>query len=149
MRALPTAVLLLSLAAAFPAAAQLTTPAERAAAKTLAAHELRAHVRFLSSDLLEGRGPATRGDALAQAYIAAQLEALGLEPLGRDGSYLQPFDLVGVNGHPDRLDARGPGGKSLQLKFHEDFIAVAGEQKPSSTLASSELVFVGYGIVAP
>jgi Zn-dependent M28 family amino/carboxypeptidase len=149
MRSLAPAVLLLSLLAAAPAAAQLTTAAERAAAQSVDPNVLRAHTRFLSSDLLEGRGPATRGDQLAQAYIAAQLEALGLEPLGDKGSFLQPFDLVGVNGHPQRLDLRGPGGKALQLQFHDDFIAVAGEQKPTSTLLDSEVVFVGYGIVAP
>ncbi|MBF5041462.1 MULTISPECIES: M20/M25/M40 family metallo-hydrolase [Myxococcaceae] len=132
------------------AAEPLVTPAERSAAKTLDASALRAHVRFLSSDLLEGRGPATRGDKLAQSYIAAQLEALGLEPVpgpGIDG-YLQPFDLVGVNGHPQTLEARA-GSKRTELRFHDDFIAVAGEQKARSELADSELVFVGYGIVAP
>jgi Zn-dependent M28 family amino/carboxypeptidase len=142
------AFLLLSSSTAARAAEPLSTPAERTAAQTLDANVLRAHARFLSSDLLEGRGPATRGDKLAQAYIAAQLEALGLEPVAGMDGYLQPFDLVGVNGHPKVLEARA-GAKSLQLQFHDDFIAVAGEQKPTSALQASELVFVGYGIVAP
>jgi hypothetical protein len=149
MRSLAAAAfLLLSSSSAARAAEPLSTPAERSAAQTLDANVLRAHVRFLASDLLEGRGPATRGDKLAQAYIASQLEALGLEPVGGMDGYLQPFDLVGVNGHPDRLEAKG-GGKSLSLAFHDDFIAVAGEQEPTSALQASELVFVGYGIATP
>src|SRR5690242_5819846 len=75
------------------------TPAEQAAARTITADELRGHIRFLSSDLLEGRGPATRGDRLAQDYIAAQFEAAGLEPGAPGGSWLQPFDIVGVTSH--------------------------------------------------
>ena len=83
------AVLVLALAAAPPA--RTSAVAERA----ITADALRAHVRFLASDLLEGRGPGTRGDALAQAYISSQLEALRLRPAGTQG-YLQPFDIVGV-----------------------------------------------------
>jgi Zn-dependent M28 family amino/carboxypeptidase len=144
-------LVLLSCLLALPVFAQavpLTTPAEKAASQVIGAHLLRAHVRFLSSDLLEGRGPGTRGDALAQAYIASQFEALGLQPAGNDGTYLQPFDLVGINGHPETLIFTGAAGRT-ELKFHEDFIAVSGMQTPEVSLEESELVFVGYGITAP
>ena len=109
---------------------------------------LRAHTRFLSSDLLEGRLPATRGDQLAQSYIASQFEALGLKPAGTDGTFFQPFDLVGVSGQPDKLHFTA-GTKSLDLDFSKDFIAVSGHQAPVSTINNAEVVFVGYGIVAP
>lgn len=135
---------------ALPAAAQGTssvTPAEKAAAQSIDAHVLRAHVGFLSHDLLEGRGPGTRGDALAQAYIAAQFEALGLKPVGPQG-YLQRFDLVGVTGRPETMTFTTPKARA-ELKFHDDFIAVSGTQEPESKLEESELVFVGYGITAP
>src|SRR6266852_855668 len=110
----------LSLVAALVGASALgavkITPAEKAAEKTITAERLRAHIRFLSSDLLEGRGPATRGDQLAQQYIATELEALGLKPGGANGSFFQPFDIVGVAGHPDTLSFNARGGKKLDLK---------------------------------
>src|SRR5262249_59008294 len=75
-----------------------TDPAER----QITADLIRAHVRFLASDLLEGRSPATRGDALAESYIAAQLESLGVRPAGTEG-FLQPFEIVGVDGHAPQV----------------------------------------------
>jgi hypothetical protein len=105
-------------------------------------------VRFLAHDLLEGRGPGTRGDALAQAYISSQFEVLGLKPAGVDGTYLQPFELVGLNGYPETMSFATSSGRT-DLKFHDDFIAVSGVQEPEAKLEGSELVFVGYGIVSP
>ena len=146
---IPKTALLVALALATPSLAQSATPSERAAAKTIDAAVLRGHTRFLAHDLLEGRGPATRGDALTQAYIAAQLETLGLKPGAPDGTWFQPFDIVGVEGHPEKLQVAGAGKPALDLAFSKDFVAYAGRQQPRSELARSELVFVGYGIVAP
>src|SRR5262245_66600393 len=81
---------------ATPKPPTLLAAAERAAADVIRADRIKGHIRFLASDLLEGRGPATRGDRLAQAYIAAQMEALGLQPGAPGGGFLQPFDIVGV-----------------------------------------------------
>jgi Zn-dependent M28 family amino/carboxypeptidase len=122
---------------------------EKDAAKLLTADQLRGHTAFLASDLLEGRGPATAGDLLAQQYIAAQFEALGLKPVGTDGTWFQKFDLVGVNGNPQTLTFSGAAGKKLSLKYSDEFIAVAGSQVASSKLENAEVVFVGYGIQAP
>jgi Zn-dependent M28 family amino/carboxypeptidase len=136
---------------ALPGRAQqvvLTRPAEKVAAKVITAPLLISHVRFLADDLLEGRAPGTRGDALAQAYIASQFEGLGLKPAGTAGSYLQPFELVGLEGHPETMTFR-TASERLELKFREDFIAGAGVQTSPVVLEDSELVFVGYGIVAP
>lgn len=146
------ALALALLVAALPALAQgpLVLPAEQKAQAAIDPAFLRGHIRFLADDLLEGRGPGTRGDALAQAYLAAQLEALGLEPAGEQGTYFQPFELVGVEGHPTTLTATPAEGKgALTLRYKDDFIAVAGKHAQQSALADSELVFVGYGIVAP
>jgi Zn-dependent M28 family amino/carboxypeptidase len=132
----------------FAARAQLTTPLERSASRTIEADNLRAHIAFLSSDLLEGRGPGTRGDALAQQYIATQFQLLGLKPVLPDGSYLQPFELVGMTGHPETLTFTSASGR-VQLGYHDDFIASSGVQAPEAVLQDSELVFVGYGIQAP
>jgi len=143
-------LVLLSALVLFPlaASAQSTTPAEKSASRTIRPEELQGHIGFLASDLLEGRGPGTRGDALAQQYLAAQFRLLGLQPAGPDGSYLQPFDLVGMTGHPETLSFTAPQGR-LALRFHEDFIASSGVQAEESVLQDSELVFVGYGIQAP
>ncbi|PTL77445.1 M20/M25/M40 family metallo-hydrolase [Vitiosangium sp. GDMCC 1.1324] len=130
------------------ARAQLTTPMEKTASRTIDAGDLRAHIGFLSSDLLEGRGPGTRGDALAQQYIATQFQLLGLRPVLPDGSYLQPFELVGMTGHPETLSFVSASGRT-QLQYHDDFIAYSGVQTPEARLQDSELVFVGYGIQAP
>jgi len=136
-----TTALLLAFAA--PPAARSAPAAER----SITAEEIRAHVRFLASDLLEGRGPGTRGDALAEGYIASQLESLGLRPAGTEG-FLQPFDIVGVDGHAATVQfARGP--ESLQLRHGEEVIAVAGDDAAHTALGGAELVFVGYGIRAP
>jgi len=136
-----TVALALALAAAPPAK---TSPA---AERTITADAIRAHVRFLASDLLEGRGPGTRGDALAQAYIASELEALGLRPAGTQG-FFQPFDIVGVDGHAESLQF-SRGRDSVVLRHPDEVIAVAGDQAAHTALDRAELVFVGYGIQAP
>src|SRR4029453_1030346 len=118
-----------------------------AAERAITADSIRAHVRFLASDLLEGRGPGTRGDALAQAYIAAQFEALGLRPAGTQG-FLQPFDIVGVDGHAETIQFTR-GRESLVLRHAEDVVAVAGDEAPRTAVDRADLVFVGYGIRAP
>jgi Zn-dependent M28 family amino/carboxypeptidase len=109
--------------------------------------EIDGHLRFLSSDLLEGRAPATRGGRLAAEYLASQLRAFGLRP-GLDTSFLQtvPIDVVTADRSTIRLTAGGKG--AAVLRFPEDVVAWAGSAVPSSA-ASGELVFVGYGAQAP
>jgi Zn-dependent M28 family amino/carboxypeptidase len=131
-----------------PAGALAQTDADRAAAAITPGRVL-AHTRFLSDDRLEGRGPGTAGEALAQSYIAAQLEAEGFEPAGEDGSWLQPFDLVGLTvPTAAALEAAGSGG-ALSLAWREEWIGSPGRQEGHSALEEVEVVFVGYGIVAP
>ncbi len=122
--------------------------AEQQAARLITPSVIRAHTRYLASDLLEGRGPASRGDRLAQEYIAAQLELLGLKPGAPNGGWYQPFELVGVTGNPQTLTFTG-GRQRLELRYGPDFIGVAGTQNTASEVKDAEVVFVGYGIVAP
>ncbi len=68
-------------------------PAARAAAASIDPEKIRAHVRFLSLDLLEGRGPGKRGSELAAEYIATQFALAGLQPAGDNGTYFQPVPL--------------------------------------------------------
>ena len=142
------ALLLVSAFALMGAAPSLViSPAEKSAASSITQDVLRAHVRFLASDLLEGRGASSRGDRLAEEYIAAQFEMLGLKPAGTKG-YLQPLELVGTTGHPDALSFAA-GGKRVELKHADDFMAVAERQQEQTQIDNAEVVFVGYGIVAP
>jgi hypothetical protein len=110
--------------------------------------ELRAHVRFLSDDLLEGRGPGTRGGELAAKYIAAQLETYGIKGAGKNGSFFQPVSLVAVKASPDTTLNVSGGGKSESFKFATDFVAFTGAQKDDVSLDAG-LIYVGYGIDAP
>ena len=125
------------------------TPAEKDAASEITPDLLRAHIRFLASDLLEGRGPATRGDALAEAYIQAQLEGMGLEPGAPGGGWIQKVPLVGIQpAYSSPAAFASPKGTATGV-LGENFVAVSGAQKPESRIEDAEIVFVGYGIVAP
>ncbi|HMB53715.1 MAG TPA: M28 family peptidase [Thermoanaerobaculia bacterium] len=149
------AALLLALAgfAAGPAHADPppgVPPAVVAAAETaITEATLEAPIRFLADDLLEGRGPATRGDRLTQLYLASTMGLLGLEPAGPDGSWLQPFAVVGITSTVPKSWTFERGGESVTLDFWDEFIAGSGVQRERSTIEGAELVFVGYGIEAP
>jgi len=115
------------------------------------AKALAAHTKFLSSDLLEGRGPGTRGDDLAMEYIAAQFEAAGLQPAGDNGTYFQKVPLLGIamDASQSSVSFTKAGAPAIgPLKHLDQFVANDQSQQPSSTL-DSELVFVGHGVVAP
>jgi len=110
---------------------------------------LRAAIRFLSDDLLEGRGPGSRGDALARRWIASELEEMGYRPGGPGGSWEQPFEMVGVTATPaPEWRFTGQAG-SQSLRSLEDFVAFAGHPAEETRLSDAELVFVGFGIQAP
>ena len=127
----------------------IVTDEEKAAAAMVQGHRMRADIRFLSSDLLEGRGPATRGDRLAQAYVAARFEAIGLEPGAPDGSWTQPFDLVAIDTRCPPVLRVTRGAEVVDLDFYEDCIATSGVQSEVARIEDAEIVFAGYGIVAP
>ncbi|HEV7503241.1 MAG TPA: M28 family peptidase, partial [Vicinamibacteria bacterium] len=148
MRSAPAAALLLAVVAPSVSPVMLTAP-ERAAARTITADVLRGHIRFLASDLLGGRGPASVGDRLAEQYIASQMEAAGFEPGAPGGGWLQPFDIVGVNSHDPDVVTATKGSEKVDLKYRDDYIAFSGVQTAEARLSEAEVVFVGYGIVAP
>lgn len=132
------------------AATAMPAAVERAST-TFSADAVRAHTKFLSSDLLEGRGPGTRGDALAVAYIASQFEAAGLEPAGDNGTYLQKVPLIGVTLDADKSSvafARNGSSAGRTLAFLDEFVGSDSSQSETSTI-DSEVVFVGHGVTAP
>ena len=109
---------------------------------------LKAHIRFLADDMLEGRGTGARGGELAAKYIASQLEALGAKGAGENGSFFQPVSLVGVKADPGTVLTISGASGSENLKFADDFVAFTGAQTESVDV-DADLVFVGYGISAP
>ncbi len=125
-------------------------PAEALAAmKTIDAERIRAHVKFLADDLLEGRGTGQRGGELAAAYMATQFALDGLKPAGDGGSYLQQVPLVGVSAQPETTFAIVPEhGEPMALRPLEDYVATDESQQPVSDI-DAPIVFVGYGIEAP
>ncbi|MBW2542906.1 MAG: M28 family peptidase [Deltaproteobacteria bacterium] len=121
----------------------------QAAVARITAARLADHIRELSSDAYEGRGPATAGDLRTQQYLADQLDAIGLEPAGPDGSWVQEFDVVGITSEvPERWSFRSES-ETLTLDYWEQFIAASDVQRASSKIENAEVVFVGYGIDAP
>ena len=126
---------------AFPA------EAAEAALATIGAPDLMAHIDTLASDAYEGRAPGTPGEEKTVAYLTRQFQALGLEPGNPAGGYTQDVTLVGV-----RNQATGSltvAGRSMPLRFPDNFVAVSYRDAATARVRDSELVFVGYGVEAP
>jgi hypothetical protein len=147
------------LAAALPTQAQSASRAKRlpsaglpapaaAAMRSIDDQRIRAHVRFLSSDFLEGRGTGQRGGDLAAEYIATQFALYGLKPAGDGSSFLQKVPLVGITTQPETTFSIVSERGEITPKFADEYVAYDETQQPSSEV-DAEIVFVGYGIDAP
>ena len=124
------------------------TSDSRTGAAAIDEPSLRAHIKYLADDLLEGRGTATRGGLLAARYIAAQFEALGLEPASPDGSYFQMVKMLGTRTEPaTRLSFASTNGQTaaLELTFGDQFVA-GTDLEQTELPVQGDIVFVGYGI---
>jgi Zn-dependent M28 family amino/carboxypeptidase len=111
--------------------------------------KIRAHVKFLSSDLLEGRGMDQRGSDIAAEYIATQFALDGLKPAGDQGSYFQEVPMVKITTLPDTTMSLVPeSGEPLQLRNLDDFV-IHNETQTDVADIDAPIVFVGYGITAP
>ena len=124
-----------------------STASVNAAAGAITSEGLLQHIADLSADSMEGRGPGTRGEQKTIAYLESQFKALGLEPGNPDGSYLQNVDLIGYVAHPTASFTAG--GKTVSLKFPDDYVANSRHKRPETNIDNSDVVFVGYGVVAP
>jgi Zn-dependent M28 family amino/carboxypeptidase len=120
-----------------------------AAMQTINPEHIRWHVRYLSHDLLEGRGTGQRGGDIAAEYIATQFAEYGLKPAGDNGTYLQKVPLVGITTLPETKFSLVPKqGAAMHLKPLEEYVAYDQSQQPQSDV-DAEIVYVGYGIEAP
>jgi Zn-dependent M28 family amino/carboxypeptidase len=117
------------------------------AIESINAERLLEHIRVLSSDEFEGRLPGSHGEELTVEYLTGQFQELGLEPGNPDGTYIQKVPLAGHNSTPNlSLTA---GGRPVAMKFLDDYVAGSRRLTPKVSVENSELVFVGYGVVAP
>ena len=120
-----------------------------AALETIDPEHIRWHVRYLSHDLLEGRGTGQRGGDIAAEYMATQFAEYGLQPAGDNGSYLQKVPLVGVTTLPETQFSLVPKqGGTMHLKALDEYVASDQTQQAQSDV-DAEIVYVGYGIEAP
>jgi Zn-dependent M28 family amino/carboxypeptidase len=117
--------------------------------KAINPEHIRAHVRFLSHDLLEGRGTGKRGGDIAAEYIATQFALYGLKPAGDNGTYLQKVPMVGLETQAATTFSLVPdSGEVMSLKRFDDYVATDNSQNAESVV-DAPLVYVGYGISAP
>jgi len=119
-----------------------------AAMQKIDPERIRAQVRFLSHDLLEGRGTGQRGGDIAAEYIGTQFALYGLKPAGDSGSYLQKVPMVGITPAPETRFSLVSAKGTTDLKPLEQYVAYDQTQQPRSDV-DAEIVYVGYGIEAP
>ena len=132
-----------------PKIASLPAEAQQAMA-SIDPERIRAHVKFLASDLLEGRGTGQRGSDIAAEYIATELSLYGLKPGGDNGSYMQKVPMVGIKTVDDgtTFSLAPKKGAPLNLTNRTDYVAM-DETGKTETNIDAPLVWIGYGIDAP
>jgi Zn-dependent M28 family amino/carboxypeptidase len=119
-----------------------------AALQKIEPERIRAHVRFLSHDLLEGRGTGQRGGDIAAEYIATEFALYGLKPAGDNGTFMQKVPMVGVTTLPETTFSMVSRGDATHLKLLDQYVAYNETQQPVSDV-DADIVYVGYGIEAP
>ncbi len=105
------------------------------------------HIRELSSDAYTGRFPGTPGEDKSVAYIVSQIKAIGLQPGAPKGGFVQAVPLIGTRSRGD-ISIRA-GGKDVSMVGARDFVVWSNLPDPVIQIRNSDLVFVGYGVVAP
>jgi hypothetical protein len=126
-------------------------PAADAAMSTITADSIRATMRFLSDDALEGRGTATRGHELAAKYMASRFEGMGLQPAGDNGGYFQSVPVRSLRTDTSKSSltiTRNGQTQPLPFKQHIDFIISPDSANPDVSVEAA-VVFVGFGVTAP
>ena len=132
-----------------PSAGPVRLPgAAFAALQKIDPERIRAHVRFLSHDLLEGRGTGQRGGDIAAEYIATQFALYGLKPVGDSGGYLQKVPMVGITPAAETTFSLVSSKATTDLKTLDQYVAYDQTQQPQSDV-DADIVYVGYGIEAP
>ncbi len=110
--------------------------------------DLSKHIRIVSSDEYEGRGPSSKGEEKTINYIRAEFEKLGLKP-GNNGNYFQEVPLVSITTNPDTVLVIKTGEETFMFNYGKDCMVSTEREMETVSLTDSEMIFVGYGIVAP
>ena len=118
-----------------------------AAAQMIDAEQMLARINDLAADSMEGRAPGTPGEEMAVAYLTREFQALGLEPGNPDGTFIQSVDLIGYESTPTATFTAG--GRRIPAQFPRDYVASSRHDRERTTVSDSEIIFVGYGVVAP
>lgn len=139
-------VALLSAVTSLSAAENPALP-PKAALDAIDADDLLKHIKVLASDEYEGRAPGSKGEELTVKYLTEQFKALGLKPGNPNGSYTQDVPLAGIITHPTASFTAG--GVMMNLKFPDDYVATSARLEGEIKIENSDMVFVGYGVVAP
>jgi Zn-dependent M28 family amino/carboxypeptidase len=138
-----------SLALAIGAAGLLTACGQTGnAAQAISADSLAREVQVLASDSFGGRGPSSPGEEKAINYMRDQFKQLGLAP-GNGSDWFQTVPLVKTTPDTSALLVMSGRGKTVRLKFGDQFVAWSPRLTSHSELTQSDVVFVGYGVVAP
>jgi len=140
-------LLSITIAALLSGCSSFSGPDSRPALLSFNTRDLLRHTRTLASDAFEGRAPGTPGEDRTVNYLTDEFTALGLKPGNPDGSYIQRVPLAGI-----RSKAAGSftaGGRKVDLAPLKDFVGVSRRFTESVEVKDSEVVFVGYGVVAP
>ena len=142
-------IVLLSLALSATALCAAATPLEppKEAENAIDAAGLLAHIKILGSDKFEGRAPGSEGEKESVQYISEQFQKLGLKPGNPDGGYTQEVPLAGILSTPTA--SFSVGGKKMELHSPNDYVAFTQQIVPQISVQNSDIVFVGYGVVAP
>lgn len=118
------------------------------ALESIVAEDISKDVAILASDEFEGRGPASRGEEKTVAFLKEEFQKVGLTP-GNGESYFQEVPMVVITADPEaKLEIKGKG-KAAQFAYGDEFMAWTLRVVEKASLVNSEMVFVGYGIVAP
>jgi len=133
-------------AAALPGDDELTERLQPAL-EAITPDGLLAHIKVLASDEFEGRAPGTKGEDLSVKYITDQFKKIGLKPGNPDGTHTQEVPLAGIKSEPRMSFVIDD--KTIDLKYPDDFVASSARLQPEIKIEKSDLVFVGYGVVAP
>src|SRR6266581_4014586 len=128
-------------------AADQPPPPPQAALDQITGDGLLGHIKVLGSDEFEGRAPGSKGEELSIKYITSQFQKLGLKPGNPNGTYLQEVPMAGIKGTVTA--AFTVKGKRMELKVPDEFVGFTSQIKPEIKVHDSDVVFVGYGIVAP
>jgi Zn-dependent M28 family amino/carboxypeptidase len=121
---------------------------DEAVSSAINAEDLEQHVATLASDEFEGRMPFSEGETKTVNYLKEQFQQMGLQP-GNGDSYTQDVPLVSIDARPTGLMTISGSGEELQLNFREEYVALTRRITDRIDISESELVFCGFGIVAP